>query len=46
MFDPSEKDNLYNGPLFSELEDDLQDGNMLYLEDMELTPTSLKLCRM
>ena len=33
MFDPSEKDNLYNGPLFSELEDDLQDGIMLYLEE-------------
>ena len=33
MFDLSEKDNLYNGPLFTELEDDLQDGIILYLEE-------------
>ena len=33
IFDPNIKDNLYNGPLFSELEDDLQDGIMLYLEE-------------
>ena len=46
MFDLSEKDNLYNGPLFTELEDDLQDGIILYLEEHGLTLTLLKLCRM
>ena len=36
LLDTKNINNLYDGPKFKEMEDDLQDGMLLYLEKMEL----------